>query len=608
MKRQRITSLAFQQSNSLELSQKSPIRKNASMRKYILLLNLIISSYSSQSSAFQILFNTDIQSNRIPRSYVSSFHSSLSNQYVFSQTKFSRYMSQDDNENSKNNQDLEDDLKYDEKRLNSIMKNRAMAALGNAQSDMNDLTYSSSNGDGEGDDQSRISKEEEDLNLESSTNKSKSEEASSTFASLLPPRIQTGSSPDGNLLPAMNKNTNDISNNNRSRNLGKRWKKNPRAKIQKRSLIKRKENPSTSSISSSSSSSSILPPLPPLPPMNNLKKFDSQQSGNDDSIENKLGPLPDFPKKSSTSKNENRKLQRQDSTVSSSFKPSQSLPVPEKQRKSQKQWNTKDDTKYSKNKSKQSLNSPNSKPNSGLFMNEDSKPIDDNNDYASSSFTNEQDSIDSPMQIQPPSSSSSLLSSLDGVLPVSELFYKSTPQSIPSSSSKSSLPDTNIAEEHNVDDFNDLVDEDNDNNDDGMETDDEELPFSAEQTNRIYSNGNKIHIRRNVQQSSTNDHNTSNSQRKSTAQQQSTYSNKNNQFNKKKSFYNENESSRKSNKRVKRSSQSNRGSSNFRSSSSNSSRKMVRRGMEMLVGGDPINADPPLRFVELTYNSQTENW
>ncbi|KAL3808689.1 hypothetical protein ACHAXA_000175 [Cyclostephanos tholiformis] len=34
---------------------------------------------------------------------------------------------------------------------------------------------------------------------------------------------------------------------------------------------------------------------------------------------------------------------------------------------------------------------------------------------------------------------------------------------------------------------------------------------------------------------------------------------------------------------------------------STAGRKMVRRGMEMLVGGEPINADPPQRFVELNY-------
>lgn len=37
-------------------------------------------------------------------------------------------------------------------------------------------------------------------------------------------------------------------------------------------------------------------------------------------------------------------------------------------------------------------------------------------------------------------------------------------------------------------------------------------------------------------------------------------------------------------------------------------RKMVRRGMEMLVGGRPVNADPPLRCLEIIYNSEGKDW
>jgi hypothetical protein len=36
-----------------------------------------------------------------------------------------------------------------------------------------------------------------------------------------------------------------------------------------------------------------------------------------------------------------------------------------------------------------------------------------------------------------------------------------------------------------------------------------------------------------------------------------------------------------------------------------SGRKMIRRGMEMLVGGIPINADPPQRCIEITYDAST---
>lgn len=38
------------------------------------------------------------------------------------------------------------------------------------------------------------------------------------------------------------------------------------------------------------------------------------------------------------------------------------------------------------------------------------------------------------------------------------------------------------------------------------------------------------------------------------------------------------------------------------STTSNKKRRMVRRGMEMLVGGVPVNADPPQRVMELSYN------
>ena len=104
---------------------------------------------------------------------------------------------------------------------------------------------------------------------------------------------------------------------------------------------------------------------------------------------------------------------------------------------------------------------------------------------------------------------------LDGVLPVSDLFYRSTQSG---------------EEEH----------------------DDEELPFSAEQSDAVSSENNKVRIRRNLANG---------------------------------------DSSKKTNKRKT-------GKAKPRG------RKMVRRGMEMLVGGIPINADPPQRSVELIYDSQ----
>lgn len=110
---------------------------------------------------------------------------------------------------------------------------------------------------------------------------------------------------------------------------------------------------------------------------------------------------------------------------------------------------------------------------------------------------------------------------LDGVLPVSDLFYRSS-QSL--------------------------------NDDDEITHEDDELPFSAEQSDQLTTVHNKIKIRRNQAKN---------------AAAQSRYS-------------------------LKRKSSKNR--------------RMVRRGMEMLVGGVPINADPPQRSLELVYNTKDVDW
>jgi hypothetical protein len=139
-------------------------------------------------------------------------------------------------------------------------------------------------------------------------------------------------------------------------------------------------------------------------------------------------------------------------------------------------------------------------------------------------------------------------STLDGVLPVSDLFYRSA-------QSMSDINDNN-----NQNNSND--DNDNDVNEDGDQSqrDDEELPFSAEQSDQLTTSLNRIKIRRNSAKSKgftaagTNNNNNSNS------------------------------------------------TANVPTSSKPSKRrKLQRRGMEMLVGGVPINADPPQRCVELTY-------
>ena len=106
--------------------------------------------------------------------------------------------------------------------------------------------------------------------------------------------------------------------------------------------------------------------------------------------------------------------------------------------------------------------------------------------------------------------------SLDGVLPVSDLFYRSSSN-----------------EEH----------------------DDEELPFSAEQSDAVSSENNKVRIRRNL----------------ATQKPSPTTTRRGTQ-------------------------------------GKSRGRKMVRRGMEMLVGGVPINADPPQRSVELLYNRMSKDW
>jgi len=114
--------------------------------------------------------------------------------------------------------------------------------------------------------------------------------------------------------------------------------------------------------------------------------------------------------------------------------------------------------------------------------------------------------------------------SLDGVLPVSDLFYRSS-QSM--------------------------------NEDEDLTRDDEELPFSAEQSDRL-TTGNRIRVRRNQASSSSVRSSKGDTRKKSMG-----------------------------------------------------TLKMVRRGMEMLVGGVPINADPPQRYIDLVYAHQEAekgNW
>ena len=128
------------------------------------------------------------------------------------------------------------------------------------------------------------------------------------------------------------------------------------------------------------------------------------------------------------------------------------------------------------------------------------------------------------------------MSPLEGVLPVSDLFYRSS-QSMDSESE---------------------------------EGDDEELPFSAEQTDQLAVNHNKVKVRRNEAS-----YGSSSSSEPSTSGRDNTAS------------------------------QPKPATTTTPNTSARGRRKMIRRGMEMLVGGVPINADPPQRNIELWYNHET---
>lgn len=213
--------------------------------------------------------------------------------------------------------------------------------------------------------------------------------------------------------------------------------------------------------------------------------------------------------------------------------------------------------------------------------------------------------------------------SIDGVLPVSELFYRST-QSISTDDDgeEESTPPTRQGKSQKS--------RDDQKQPDNALGDDEELPFSAEQSDRLSIPGNKIQIRRNKANGSTMildeigigiegdepseavqkelstmaKQERDEQRRLSIRRNQSTslgdvVPNGDRQRRKIVEPATKRESpvadgSLKSTKpRVKKKGRS-RGDRA-------SGRKMVRRGMEMLVGGEPINADPPQRAVELNY-------
>lgn len=137
------------------------------------------------------------------------------------------------------------------------------------------------------------------------------------------------------------------------------------------------------------------------------------------------------------------------------------------------------------------------------------------------------------------------LSALDGVMPVSELFYRSSQAEVETA--------------------------DNDH-------DDEELPFSAEQSDAVSSDQNKVMVRQNLAKPQAleqrNQFDRLSPPRANEQQTTGVSSSKPNLY----SIENKNINEK--------------------------NRKMTRRGMEMLVGGIPINADPPQRSVQLMYEPQ----
>jgi len=186
--------------------------------------------------------------------------------------------------------------------------------------------------------------------------------------------------------------------------------------------------------------------------------------------------------------------------------------------------------------------------------------------------------------------SGSPLPSLDGVLPVSELFYRST-QSISTQDN-----DDDDDDGGNDDSRRDARTEKQSYSNGEEETDDEELPFSAEQSDSIETRNNKIFMKRNKAVKASGDGPIDNgAQYKTDLAKLRTTAFPPPKMN------NQNAGKKSRRKKVV----AGNGRFQQRGNGQGRGRKMIRRGMEMLVGGEPINADPPLRFVELNYCLRT---
>ena len=194
-------------------------------------------------------------------------------------------------------------------------------------------------------------------------------------------------------------------------------------------------------------------------------------------------------------------------------------------------------------------------------------------------------------------------STIEGVLPVSELFYRSSTQSLFSSDNFSAEGTMNKQTDSQQ-----------------GERDDEELPFSAEQSDQLSTPGNKILIRRNKAYTSPlllGDVAPSEAVRRELATMAEQEMEEQRQLklwkekNQQRVGSIGNQTSIQTNMTNDASNVGSKGGSVGKSESKtqhkkansrqSKGRKMVRRGMEMLVGGEPINADPPQRSIELNY-------
>ena len=225
---------------------------------------------------------------------------------------------------------------------------------------------------------------------------------------------------------------------------------------------------------------------------------------------------------------------------------------------------------------------------------------------------------------------------IEGVLPVSELFYRST-QSL--SASEEDDDDEKESESSNrAANKRKRAKSYKNAETDGALGDDEELPFSAEQSDRLSTPGNKIQIRRNkaadtsllldeiatgigmgidgnrIPSEAVRKELTSMARQEREEQRQLERRAQHKQNSVQVEETVSPQSNTELNDKLASDASSKSGKLNKKKlkvlkGDRVSGRKMVRRGMEMLVGGEPINADPPQRAIELNYyNKHPRLW